>query len=66
VTAARFTVLRNGTLKMGVVIHVDFRNKVKREATWLEEQERLFSEAMRDGDTTTPEEYYDVQPSDCE
>jgi hypothetical protein len=47
-------------MKMGEVIHVDFKNKVRRDKTWLEEQERLFSAAMIDGDTPTADEYYDA------
>jgi len=51
---------------MGQIIHIDFKNRVRRDATWLEEQERLFSEAMKDGDTPTADEYYGNAPSDCE
>ena len=43
---------------MGEVIYVDFKNKCRRDGTWLEEQERLFSAAMRDNDTPTADEYY--------
>jgi hypothetical protein len=53
-------------MTMGDVIHVDFKRKVRRETTWLDEQERLFSEAMKDSDTPTADEYYNLAPSDCE
>ena len=51
---------------MGDVIYVDFRNKRRVSETWLQMQERLFSQAMKDQDTPTPEEYYGVAPSDSE
>lgn len=43
---------------MGDVIKVDFKNGCRVADTWLEEQERLFSDAMKDGDTPTADEYY--------
>jgi hypothetical protein len=61
---------------MGEVIRVDFKGSGdkrkgypksgRHDNAWLWEQERLYSNAMMDRDTPTPDEYYGVTPSDSE
>lgn len=51
---------------MGDVVYVDFKRRRRIDPEWLAEQEEQFSRMMRDGDTPTPDEYYNNAPRDVE